>query len=154
GWFQNRSLGDDYAFSVRQVQNLRRSLDVLSQRRDVDRKRIAYLGHDFGATFGAIMLGVDQRVSYAVLMAGTPVLSDWYLLGSKLQGAERDAYVKRMALLDPINFLARTHATLLLQFSANDRFISKDKAELFANSAKEKDLRWYDAQHELNAQAA
>ncbi len=156
GWFGNRNMKDDYDFSIRQVQNLRRALDVLTQKPDVDRKRIAYVGHDFGATYGAILLGVDPRIRYAVLMAGTPILSDWFLLGAKIQGEEREAYIKKMAPLNPVNFLGKAKSvSVLMQFATNDKFIPKDKAELFANSANQpKDFRWYESEHELNAQAA
>lgn len=155
GWFRNRDLRDDYDFSIRQVQNLQRAIDLLAQRPDVDRKRITYVGHDFGATYGAILLGTDTRIRYAVLMAGTPILSDWFLLGSQIQGEQREAYIKKMAPLDPINFIGKTKSVpLLLQFATRDKFIPKDKAELFANSASEpKEFRWYEAEHELNAQA-
>jgi len=156
GWFKNRNMDDDYDFSIRQVQNLRRALDVLTQRPDVDRKRVAYVGHDFGATYGAILLGVDSRVRYAVLMAGTPILSDWFLLGSKIQGGERQVFMQKMAPLDATNFIGKVKSVpLLLQFATNDEFIPKDKAELFANAANEpKDFRWYEARHELTPQAA
>ncbi|HSS97333.1 MAG TPA: hypothetical protein VLK33_09895 [Terriglobales bacterium] len=156
GWFRNRSLRDDYDFSIRQVQNLKRAIDLLAQRSDVDRKRIAYVGHDFGATYGAILLGTDSRIRYAVLMAGTPVLSDWFLLGSQIQGEEREAYIKKMGPLDPVNFIGKAKPVpLLLQFATKDKFIPKDKAELFVSSAVEpKEFRWYEAEHELNAQAA
>jgi fermentation-respiration switch protein FrsA (DUF1100 family) len=89
-------------------------------------------------------------------MAGTPILSDWFLLGSQIQGAERDAYIKKLAPLDPVNFIGKAKSVpLLLQFATTDKFIPKDKAELFANSASEpKEFRWYEAEHELNAQAA
>jgi dienelactone hydrolase len=156
GWFRNRNFNDDYDFSIRQVQNLRRALDLLTRRPDVDPKRVAYVGHDFGATYGAILLGVDSRVHYAVLMAGTPVLSDWFLLGSRVVDKERAAYIEKMTPLDPVNFLGKARSVpLLLQFATKDRFIPKDKAEMFANSAKEpKDFRWYESDHELNEQAA
>jgi dienelactone hydrolase len=156
GWFANRKLADDYEFSIRQLQNLRRSLDVLLQRPDVDRKRVAYVGHDFGATYGAMLIGVDARVRYAVLIAATPTLSDWFLLGAKIQGGERQAYIEKMAPLDPTNFIGKTKSVpVLLQFATIDKFIAKDKAELFANSASEpKEFRWYETGHEMNAQAA
>ena len=60
-----------------------------------------------------------------------------------------------MAPLDPVNFIGKAKSVpLLLQFATNDKFIAKNKAELFANSASEpKELRWYEAEHELNTQA-
>lgn len=155
-WFRERKLVDDYDFSRRQVKNLRRALDVLTQRPEVDRKRIAYVGHDFGATYGSILLGVDSRINCAVLMAGTPILSDWFLLGSKIEGKSREAYMKKMAPLDPVNYVGKAKGVpILFQFATHDEYVAKDKAELFANSASApKELRWYDAGHEMNAQAA
>jgi len=155
-WFRTRNMKEDYDFSIRQVQNLRRAIDVLAQRRDVDPKRIAYVGHDFGATYGAVLLGVDSRVRYAVLMAGTPILTDWFLLGAKMEGEERQSFIQKMAPLDPTNFIGKAKSVpLLLQFGTNDKFIAKDKAELFANSARgPKEFRWYEAEHGLNSQAA
>jgi dienelactone hydrolase len=155
-WFDNRKLADDHAFSIRQVQNLRRALDILLQRPDVDRKCVAYVGHDFGAIYGAILIGVDPRVRYAVFMAATPILSDWFLLGSKIQGEEREAYIKKMTPLDPINFIGEAKSVpVLLQFATHDEYITKEKAELFAISASEpKEFHWYEAGHEMNAQAA
>ena len=155
-WFRDRKLAEDYDFSRRQVKSLRRALDLLTQRPDVDRERIAYVGHDFGATYGSIVVGVDPRIRCAVLMAGTPILSDWFLLGSKIEGKPREAYIKKMAPLDPINYVGKAKSVpILFQFATHDEYVAKDKAELFANSASDpKELRWYDTGHEMNSQAA
>ena len=45
------------------MKDLRRALDVLLAQPGVDPKRIAYVGHDFGAMYGAVLAGVDRRVS-------------------------------------------------------------------------------------------
>lgn len=54
------------------VVDLRRGLDLLLARPDVDSKRVAYVGHSFGAQWGAILSAVDRRMKTAVLMGGTP----------------------------------------------------------------------------------
>jgi dienelactone hydrolase len=155
-WYQNRNLNEDYDFSIRQVQNLRRALDVLLSTKGVDKKRIAFVGHDFGASFGAILVGVDSRVRYAVLMAGTPILSDWYLFFGQLAGPEREDFIKKTAPLDPINYVGKVDSVpILFQFANHDQFIPKSKAELFVNAARSpKQVLWYDAGHPLNSQAA
>ena len=43
----------------------------------IDEARLAYVAHDFGAMYGAVLAGVDPRPQWYVLMAGTPVFSDW-----------------------------------------------------------------------------
>ena len=63
-----------------QVTDLRRSLDVLLAQPNVDSARVGYVGHDFGAMYGALLAGVDPRPSYYVFVAGTATLQEWYLL--------------------------------------------------------------------------
>ena len=43
------------------VCDLRRGLDLLASRKDVDPKRIGYVGHSLGATWGGALAGVDER---------------------------------------------------------------------------------------------
>src|SRR5258705_9441214 len=56
---------------VQQVIDMRRGLDLLLARKDVDPKRIAFVGHSYNASVGAILSGVDRRFKAFVLMAGT-----------------------------------------------------------------------------------
>ena len=156
GWFRNRQLDDDYDFSIRQVKNLRRALDVLLSREGVDSSRVAYVGHDFGACYGAMMLGVETRVRAAVLMAATPVLTDWYLLGAKLEGEKRGNFIKRIAPLDPTNYIGKAKSvSVLFQFAKTDEYVTIERAQMFADAAPpSRQLDWYDAGHELNAAAA
>ncbi len=56
---------------LQQVMDMRRGVDVLRARRDVDRKRIAYVGHSYNAGVGALLSGVDRRFKAFVLMAGS-----------------------------------------------------------------------------------
>ena len=155
-WFKNRKLSDDYEFSIRQVKNLRRALDVLLSEKNVDKDRVAFVGHDFGAMYGSVLAGVDPRVHYAVFMAATPVFSDWFLLGTKIQGQELKAYKASMAPLDPTNYAAQENSLpVLFQFSKHDRFVPEERAQLFFQSASTpKQVLWYEAGHELDDQAA
>jgi cephalosporin-C deacetylase-like acetyl esterase len=51
------------------VVDLRRGIDLLT-RPDVDPKRLAYVGHSYGAQWGSILSAVDKRMKTSVLMAG------------------------------------------------------------------------------------
>jgi poly(3-hydroxybutyrate) depolymerase len=55
---------------VQTVADLRRSIDMLLARNDVDPKRLAYVGHSYGAQWGSILAAVDKRMKAAVRMAG------------------------------------------------------------------------------------
>src|SRR5260370_11182852 len=55
---------------LQQVIDMRRGVDVLLARRDVDPKRIAFVGHSYNAGIGALLSGLDRRFKCFVLMAG------------------------------------------------------------------------------------
>jgi cephalosporin-C deacetylase-like acetyl esterase len=55
---------------TQQVIDLRRGLDLLLSRPDVDASRIAYVGHSWNAGNGAILDAVDKRFAAFVFMSG------------------------------------------------------------------------------------
>ena len=149
-WFmQVRSTATDYRDSIAQVVNLRRALDVLQAQPGVDAARIAYVGHDFGAMYGAVLSGVDPRPRWYVLMAGTSSFSEWFLLGKK--PADIPAYQAQMAPLEPLQYLAQSKASgYLFQFSQKDEYIPPDRQMRFFGAAPlPKALYLYDADHSL-----
>src|SRR6185369_407132 len=59
------------AYKVQQVIDMRRGVDLLLARKDVNPKRIAFVGHSYNAAIGATLSGVDRRFKAFVLMAGS-----------------------------------------------------------------------------------
>jgi formylglycine-generating enzyme required for sulfatase activity/dienelactone hydrolase len=57
-------------FSIRWGQDLRRTMDYLGERTDIDSSRLAYFGTSLGAWFGPIPIALDQRLRVAVLIGG------------------------------------------------------------------------------------
>jgi hypothetical protein len=55
---------------AQQVTDLRRGMDLLLSRPDVDATRIAYVGHSWDAGNGAILDAIDKRFSAFVFMSG------------------------------------------------------------------------------------
>lgn len=155
GWFPKRRRADDYANSIAQVKELRRALDVLAVQPGVDPKRIAYVGHDFGAMYGAVLAGIDDRVRAWALQAGTTSFSHWYLLGEKLDAAARQRVIDTLAPLDPVAYIGKAAPSpVLFQFARNDRYVPEARARQFFEAAGEpKTILWYDAGHGLNEQA-
>ena len=150
-WFDKVgvSADADVKQAMAQVADLKAALDLLERQPGVDRARIAYVGHDFGAMFGALLAGQDARPRVFVLMAGVPTMSEWYLLGKK--HPDREAYVAALDKLDITGSLARSKAkAILFQFAAHDHYITADRAAAFAAAAPlPRGVFTYDADHGL-----
>lgn len=50
--------------------DLRRGLDLLLQRTDIDPKRVAFVGHSLGTVAGSVLDAIDKRFETFVFMAG------------------------------------------------------------------------------------
>jgi dienelactone hydrolase len=55
---------------VREVLDMRRSLDYLESRAEIDRANLAYFGFSYGAFFSPLVLGTEPRFKAAVLAVG------------------------------------------------------------------------------------
>ena len=137
---------------------VRRALDLLLSQPEVDPKRIGYVGHDYGAMYGAIAASVDKRVKTYILIAGIGSFSNWsldYWLKA-IPEPDKEAYRQALKPIDPITQIARAApATLLFQFANSDEHITREAALAFSAAAsKPKQVNWYDGKHELHVEAA
>jgi len=138
---------------VDQSIDTRKVLDLLLREPGVDPQKIAYVGHDYGAMFGAILAGLESRVKTYVFVAGMGNFGDWSLKywPATAAGGEK-VYRDALNPVDPIHFVAHAApAALLFQFSNRDKYISKETAMAFSNAASNpKTVRWYDAEHDMS----
>lgn len=147
----------DHQQVIDQTIEVRRALDLLLAQPKIDKRRVGFVGHDYGAMFGSIASGIDKRVKTYVLIAGMGSFSDWslkYWPGPSKGGA--DVYKQALKDVDPIAYISRAvPATLLFQFANHDKYISKEVAEaFFAAASKPKEVKWYEATHDLNIDEA
>lgn len=153
------------ALFVQLVTDLRRGLDLLAARPDVDPARLGYVGHSLGATWGGALVGVDHRLRAAVLMGGLPSLTDpghsytdefWAQFREQYGEEQIRTYQAVIAPLDPEHFVGHAAPTrLLFQFARHDRFVSEAAAKAYAAAASlPREVRWYFTGHELNDQAS
>jgi dienelactone hydrolase len=149
-WYAQRVPEEDYANSVRQVIELRRAMDLLLDQPGVDPKRVAVVGHDYGAMHGIIMGGVDRRAKTYVLMAPTPHFIDWALYST--QPKDLAAFKRQLAPLDPVHFTALVApATVFFQFANQDKYVpASAAAEFYASAAVRKQMATYAAGHDLH----
>lgn len=142
---------------IDQAIEARRAIDLLLAQKEVDRKRVAYVGHDYGSMYGGVMSGVERRVKAYVMIAGLGKFSPWSLkYWPKTAAQGNQAYEDAVASLDPITHVAHAGgAAFLFQFANADEFITKDEANAFFNSAsKPKEIKWYESDHHMSLDAA
>ena len=146
---------------IQQIVDMRRGADLLLARKDVDPKRLAYVGHSYDASVGGFLSGIDKRFTAFVLMAGG--LSDE--LDNKTKemqnyrqkvGPEKfDAFAAKWAWLDPGKFVSHAApATVFLQYASQETFLNPEHARAYAALVSDpKRFKEYDAPHALNAEA-
>jgi dienelactone hydrolase len=159
-WYPKRDVTRDFENSVQEVKELRRATDVLLAQPRVDPKRLALIGHDFGAMYGVLAAASASRnrsFSAVALQAFTGSFSDWFLYNQKQLSPEaRQGVVDRLAPLDPVRFLGGLgSAPVLLQFANEDFYVPREKAQAIYGAVRgPKRILWYDAGHGLNDQAS
>src|SRR5687768_137274 len=123
-WLEQPTDGQtDHQQIIDQTIEVRRALDLLLSQPGVDKRRIGFVGHDYGAMFGAIASGIDKRVKTYVFIAGMGSFSDWslkYWKGPSIKGA--DVYKQAVKDVDPIGYVSHSKpASLLFQFASRDK---------------------------------
>jgi dienelactone hydrolase len=146
---------------VQQVTDMRRGVDLLLARKDVDPKRIAYVGHSYNAVVGAILSGVERRFKAFVLMAATmsdevSMKTPEYQEYRQKVGAEKfDAFQAKYSWTDQGKYVSHAApAVVFLQYGSQEAFLTPERARLYAAVASvPKRFQLYDAPHALNAAA-
>ncbi|MDQ3712055.1 MAG: prolyl oligopeptidase family serine peptidase, partial [Acidobacteriota bacterium] len=162
-------VGDEDFFSesvpaafFQQILDLRRGIDLLAARKDVDDKRIGYVGHSYGSNAGGVLTGIEKRIKAFVLMASG--LSDEADMFSdeppfvglrKKYGEDRvRSLMTKYAYLDPVHYVKRAApSAVFLQHGKNDGHLGRRAQHYFSLVSEPKEMKLYDAGHALNAEA-
>ena len=149
---------------IQTVVDLRRGVDLLVSRSDVDPKRIGFVGFSYGAHTGAVLAGVEKRITAFVIMSGAPSLTEFLRTSTipaivetrnSLTKEQQTNYFTTLASVDPINYIGyAAPSALFLQFGKKDRYPSEEMQMPYASAASNPKLvKTYDAGHELNDEA-
>ena len=146
---------------VQAVTDMRRGIDLLVARKDIDPKRIAFVGHSYNAAVGAFLTGVDRRPKAYVLMAG-PLSDEVDLKTPQFQkfreqvGPEKfDAFLKRYSWFDQGKYVANAApAFVFMQFATQEDFLKPDHVRQYEKIVSTpRRLKIYETTHALNAEA-
>lgn len=146
---------------INTVVEMRRAVDLLLTRTDVDPNRVGYVGHSFGAQWGAILVAVEPRIKAAVLLAGAAEEADMLLrsdnpriadLRASLPKGQLNTYLNTLADLNAIDYIRFAQPIpLLLQFANFEQYFDRASMDRYAAAATEpKTVLFYDSAHDLN----
>jgi cephalosporin-C deacetylase-like acetyl esterase len=151
---------------AQQVIDLRRGMDLLLSRSDVDAKKIAYVGHSWDASNGAILDAVDKRFAAFVFMSGPQSMREYVLssdsprtapMRKTIDMAKVERTMKANAWADPGSYADRLGpAPALFQYGLHDEdwVPLQDAKDYIAMSSGPKTVQFYDADHALNSKAS
>jgi cephalosporin-C deacetylase-like acetyl esterase len=150
--------------ALQMAREWRKALDILLLRKDVDPKRVAYVGHSFSAGVGAKLIGVEKRIQSFVLMANMYSLRDYIYdeqnaemvaMRDKMGEAWIQHYFRQFPWDDSKTFVEHSApAAVFLQNGRSDSGLPEKivrKSYEYFNEPKR--IEFYNAGHELNSTA-
>lgn len=141
------------SLEVRDVIAIRRAVDLLSERDDVDPDRIGFVGWSAGARAGAILSGVERRFQSLVLISGGSASVSEFVQAAPAE--IRPQVEEAMSSIDPLRYIAQARpGSLLLQDGRRDAVIPRKALQRLIDAAPEgTEVRWYEADHALGPAA-
>lgn len=161
-WARRRGLPDvtprDSAEQAQLIRDLRRAVDVLSTRRNVDSTRIGYVGGSYGGAVGVLCIAVEPRLKAAVLFVPDGGLVSRFTAvdGSatgplaELPEEQRTRWLRAMWPIEPIRFVHERARIipLLVQSARKDALAALTDAEELRRALPQPvTVLWYDVGH-------
>lgn len=132
---------------VQTVFDLRRAVDFLDQRPEIDSTRTAFAGISLGGIIGTVFAGAEPRIEAPVLILAGGGLK--FLFGEQALSRRIRNF---LAPIEPLNFVAKIAGRpLLFQNASRDEIVPKATTEaLFRRANAPKQIKWYDDGHKMN----
>ena len=148
------SAAADQAEVRAEVERFGTALEVLVEEGGASPRRLAVVGHDFGAMIAMLALADDERPRGLVSVAATPRWGDWMLEFWPIEDDRLD-YLRALRPLDPIEVIGRlAPRPILLQHGERDYYIPAMAAVGLQRAAGGgAELRFYDGGHDLHLDA-
>jgi dienelactone hydrolase len=146
---------------VQQNVNLRRGADLLLARKDVDPKRLAYVGHSCDGSAGGFLSGIEKRFKAFVIMAGDlsfdidKKTKSFQKYRQEIGPDKFDTFAAKYSWMDGGRYVSRAApAAMFLQYATDEPFLNGDLAKQYFDIVSEpKKLKIYEAPHALNVEA-
>ncbi len=152
---------------VQSVVDVRRLIDHLEVRDDVDGSRIGLVGGSMGGLLGAIATGIEERIDVPVLivaggnmriMVGESQLSRVEEIRAEFErtGRRVEEEAEKLRCIDPINFvhLISPRPLLMINGLHDDIVPVASNRALYAQAREPKKIVWYDTGHDVPSDEA
>ena len=129
---------------VQTVFDLRRAVDFLDSRPEIDSSRTGYLGISLGGIVGAVFCGVEPRVEAPILALAGGGLR-FLFKGKALSPTLR----QMLAPIEPLNFVGwiAPRPVLFINATRDEVIPQAATALLYRQARKPKTIRWYEGRH-------
>ena len=126
------------------VFDLRRAVDFIYTREELDHERIAYYGISLGGIIGTVFCSVEDRIKVPVIVLAGGNLN--LMFGKDAISENTKDY---LSIIDPINFIEMISPRPLLMINAeNDDIVPPITSKLLFKAAKQpKEIIWYPSKH-------
>lgn len=146
---------------VQMLMELRRGVDLLTSRPDVDSQRLGFVGHSLGAMVGGALAGIEPRLRALVLMSGIGDFSrglremetpNQKKLRQDNPQQALDTLVRSMENIDGVVGVRNAApAALFFQYGRSDEWVTYAQARTYIDAAREPKLfKFYEGGHELS----
>jgi len=142
---------------IQLIVDLRRAVDVLLSRPEIDPQRLAYIGTSYGGAMGGLLSAVEPRLRGYALEVGDGGLVN-HFNGAYVMGLPKDVrreWLTAMWPIEPIHYVGcAAPAALLFQNGTKDTQVRPADALRYQQAGSEpKTVQWYEAGHSLAPQA-
>jgi len=147
---------------IQTIVDLRRAVDYLETKPEIDMDKIAYVGGSMGGILRGIFIGVEPRIKAAALLVAGGNMSlmiresQHYTMPAIREYLEKEniCYKELQKFLDPvdpISFIDKfSPRPLTFHLGKYDRIVPAEAGEqLFRKAGEPKNVYWYDSGHNL-----
>ncbi|MEM2586724.1 MAG: alpha/beta fold hydrolase [Candidatus Bathyarchaeia archaeon] len=156
------NINDTLRGTIQTVIDLRRAVDYLETRPEIDVNKIGYVGGSMGGILGAIFIGVEPRIKAAVLIVAGGNMSlmiresQHYTMSAVREHLQKEgiSYEELQRILDPIdpiNFIKYfSPRPVVFHLGRHDVIVPAEAGrQLYEAAGEPKWVYWYDAGHNL-----
>jgi dienelactone hydrolase len=144
---------------IQLIVDLRRAVDLLATRQNVDPNRLAYIGVSYGGMIGGLLAGVENRLQAYVLVVGDGGLVNHHMVEiegmitplDEMTKEENKKWIDTMWPIESVHYISHAKpAAVLFQNGTKDDLVPDCLALAYQKAGSDpKTVKWYESGHSL-----